>query len=300
MNWLRSQWLALRQAALRMLRMPFNTVLAALVVAIAAALPGAGWMLVDNLQRLSSGLSATPELSVFMLTGASAEQVKAAGVRIREAAPADAKLKFVSRESVAERFRANEGLSDVLDALQDNPFPDAWVLTPGALDATALEALRERLGRIDAVEQVQLDSAWARRLDAFVTLGRQIVLMLASTLGLGFVLVIFNTIRLQLLTRRDEIEVSWLLGASDAWIRRPFHWFGALQGALGGLLACALVTLAAHQLTPAVADLAGLYSLQFALHPLSTMQNLLLVLACALLGWLGAGLSVRRHLARLG
>jgi cell division transport system permease protein len=123
--------------------------------------------------------------------------------------------------------------------------------------------------------------------------------MLAGMLGLGLVAVTFNTIRLQLLTQRDEIEVSRLLGATDAWIRRPFHWFGALQGLLGGALAGALALAATHALAQPMADIAGLYSLEFTLRPLGSVHWLALLALCALLGWLGASASVRRHLSRI-
>lgn len=298
MNWLRLQARAGLRAARQMAGQPFNTLLAALVVGIAAALPATGYMLLGNLQRLAGNVSAAPEISVFMQPQANADAVKEAGRRIHALAR-DARVEHVPREAALKRFRDNEALTEILDALPDNPFADAFVVRLDDADAARLESLRGELAKVPEVEHVQLDSAWAKRLDALIALGRQALVMLGGVLGLGLIVVTFNTIRLQLLTQRDEIEVSRLLGATDAWIRRPFHWFGALQGLLGGALAGVFALGATHALAQPMADLAGLYSLEFVLRPLHLADWIALLTLCALLGWLGASASVRRHLSRI-
>jgi cell division transport system permease protein len=298
MMWLRLQMRAGLRAARQMVRQPFNTLLAALVVGIAAALPATGYMLLDNLQRLTGNVSAAPEISVFMQPGVGPEALKAAEKQIRATA-GGARIEAVSRDAALQRFRDNEALAEILAALPENPFADAFVIRFGSADAARLESLRGELAKLPDVEHVQLDSAWAKRLDALIALGRQALAMLGVALGLGLIAVTFNTIRLQLLTQRDEIEVSRLLGATDAWIRRPFHWFGALQGLLGGALAGVLALVATHMLAEPVAGIAGLYSLEFVLRPLGPIHWLMLLALCAFLGWLGAGASVRRHLSRI-
>ena len=298
MRWLRLQMHAGLRAARQMARQPFNTLLAALVVGIAAALPATGYMLLGNLQRLAGNVSAAPEISVFMQPQASADTVRDTDKRIRALA-SGARVERITREATLKRFRDNEGLAEILDALPDNPFADAFVVHLDDADAAHLESLRAEVAKLPDVEHVQLDSAWAKRLDVLIALGRQALTMLAGALGLGLVAVTFNTIRLQLLTQRDEIEVSRLLGATDAWIRRPFHWFGALQGLLGGALAGLLALLATRALAAPMAELAGLYSLEFVLRPLTATDWLVLLALCALLGWLGASASVRRHLSRI-
>jgi len=298
MRWLRLQLRAGLRAARQMVRQPFNTLLAALVVGIAAALPATGYMLLGNLQRLAGNVSAAPEISVFMQPSANADAVRTADQRIRGLAK-DAKVELVSRDAALKRFRDNDALAEILDALPENPFADAFVVRLDAADAARLETLRTEFSRLPEVDHVQLDSAWAKRLDALIALGQQAVTMLGVVLGLGLVAVTFNTIRLQLLTQRDEIEVSRLLGATDAWIRRPFHWFGALQGLLGGALAGGLALLATRALAGPVAEIAGLYSLEFVLRPLAPVHWAALLALCAALGWLGASASVRRHLSRI-
>ncbi|MBC7205463.1 MAG: cell division protein FtsX [Methyloversatilis sp.] len=298
MNWLRLQMRAGLRAAQQMVRQPFNTLLAALVVGIAAALPATGYMLLGNLQRLAGTVSAAPEISVFMQPGASADVVKDSEKKIRALAK-EGRVELISRDAALKRFRDNDALAEILDALPDNPFADAFVVRLKDADAERLEALRADLAKLPEVEHVQLDSDWAKRLDALIALGRQALSMLAGVLGLGLVAVTFNTIRLQLLTQRDEIEVSRLLGATDAWIRRPFHWFGALQGLLGGALAGLLTLVATRMLAQPMSELAGLYSLEFVLRPLAALDWAVLLALCALLGWLGASASVRRHLSRI-
>lgn len=298
MNWLRLQMRAGLRAARQMVRQPFNTLLAALVVGIAAALPATGYMLLGNLQRLAGNVSAAPEISVFMQPGASADLVKDSEKKIRALAK-EGRVELISRDAALKRFRDNDALAEILDALPDNPFADAFVVRLKDADAERLEALRADLAKLPEVEHVQLDSDWAKRLDALIALGRQALTMLAGALGLGLVAVTFNTIRLQLLTQRDEIEVSRLLGATDAWIRRPFHWFGALQGLLGGALAGLLALVATRMLAQPMSELAGLYSLEFVLRPLGAADWAALLALCALLGWLGASASVRRHLSRI-
>ncbi|MCQ9380013.1 permease-like cell division protein FtsX [Methyloversatilis sp. XJ19-49] len=298
MKWLRLQLRAGLRAARQMARQPFNTLLAALVVGIAAALPATGYMLLGNLQRLAGNVSAAPEISVFMQPGANADAVRTADQRIRGLAK-EAKVELVSRDAALKRFRDNDALAEILDALPDNPFADAFVIRLDSADAARLETLRTEFSKLPEVDHVQLDSAWAKRLDALIALGQQAVTMLGVVLGLGLVAVTFNTIRLQLLTQRDEIEVSRLLGATDAWIRRPFHWFGALQGLLGGALAGALALLATRALAGPIAEIAGLYSLEFVLRPLAPAHWAALLALCAVLGWLGASASVRRHLSRI-
>lgn len=298
MNWLRLQMRAGLRAARQMVRQPFNTLLAALVVGIAAALPATGYMLLGNLQRLAGNVSAAPEISVFMQPGASADVVKDSEKKIRALAK-EGRVELISRDAALKRFRDNDALAEILDALPDNPFADAFVVRLKDADAERLEALRADLAKLPEVEHVQLDSDWAKRLDALIALGRQALTMLAGALGLGLVAVTFNTIRLQLLTQRDEIEVSRLLGATDAWIRRPFHWFGALQGLLGGALAGLLALVATRMLAQPMSELAGLYSLEFVLRPLGAADWAVLLALCALLGWLGASASVRRHLSRI-
>lgn len=184
----------------------------------------------------------------------------------------------------------------MLDNLGRNPLPDAFVVTARSNDPATLEALHDEAQTWPKVEHVQLDAAWARRLDAALNISRMLVTVLAVLLAIALVAVTFNTIRLQILTRHDEIEVSKLIGATNAFIRRPFLYFGALQGLAGGGAAWLIVALAVLVLNVQLADLAGLYGSMFRLEWPDLRYTAVLLGFSAALGWLGAWLSVSRHL----
>jgi cell division transport system permease protein len=294
-TWFAQHRRAFGLALRRLWAAPVNTLFGVLVVGITLALPAGGEMLLGSLLAFGRHLTAAPELSVFLKPEISPAQVSEIEQRLRQHA-AVAAVRFVGREETLKRYRESEGLAEVLDTLPENPFPDAFIVTPRSGEPAALDALSSAAAAWPAVEQVQLDSDWARRLDALLRAGRVAVLLLAGLLGLAIVAVSFNTIRLQILTQRAEVEVSRLLGATDGYIRRPFYYFGLLQGALGGVVAWLIVLLAAQVLRQPFAEVASLYGLEFRLQALPLVQTAILVGFAALLGWLGARLSVSRHL----
>jgi cell division transport system permease protein len=182
-----------------------------------------------------------------------------------------------------------QGLSDVVGALGRNPLPDAFVVT-------SKEDIAGELARLPGVAHVQADAVWARRLAAAAALVQLGLTLLATLLGAALVAVTFNTIRLQILTQRDEIEVSKLIGATDGFIRRPFYYLGLLQGLAGGIGALAIVGAALGLLNREVRVLAESYGAGFRFGFLSWPEALAVVLCAGLLGFLGAQLSVSRHL----
>jgi len=295
MNWLLAHFDTLREAVLRLARQPVATALNVVVIGIALSLPAGFYLGLDNLQTFSRQLSSAPQVSIFMALGAGDEEL--AAVRRRLESHADVgRVEFVSREQALNRLKRSAGLADVVNELGQNPLPDAFVVTARRNDPALLEALRDQAGKWPGVEQVQLDAEWARRLDAVLAVGRLAVLLLAALLAVALVAVTFNTIRLQILTRRDEIEVSKLIGATNPFIRRPFLYFGALQGLAGGLAAWAITVISVVLLNGQLADLAALYGVGFQLRPLSASDSTVLLAFSAILGWLGAWLSVSRHL----
>ncbi|MDO8932744.1 MAG: permease-like cell division protein FtsX [Rhodocyclaceae bacterium] len=283
--------LALRRLAAT----PLNTLLSLLAIGIALALPAGGQMLVANALQLASSAAPTPQISLFMALDASRTAAGEIETRLRNNAGIR-NIRFVPREDTLARMKTAEGLGEVIEVLPKNPFPDAFVIDPKDERPQAMETLAQELRKLPRVEHVQLDSAWVRRLDAILKIGRTGVVLLAVLLGIGLVSITFNTIRLQVLTQRAEIEVSRLLGATDAYIRRPFHYFGTLLGLLGGAVAAAIVWAVVLWLRGPIDELAQLYSLDFALKPLGGIDSLLLLTLAAGLGWLGASLSLRQYL----
>lgn len=297
-NWFYLHLRAIRHALHRLVSQPVGTLLSALVVGIALSLPGGGYLLLDNLGSLARGVSGTPEISLFLDMNAGAAEVAAIEQRLKGESEL-ASYRFVPRDEGLRQLEA-AGLGDVLGGLKANPLPDAFVLAPRREDPALFERMAERMRAWPKVAHVQLDSAWVERLHALLGLGRSAVLMLAGLLGFALVVVTFNTIRLQILAQAAEIEVAKLIGATDTYIQRPLHYFGMLQGLLGGLCAALLVTAGFHLLTPPVAELTRLYGANFALQGLSGSDVLILAAIGSALGWLGAKISVLIHLRRIG
>lgn len=293
--WLSQHAKALGTALRRLLRSPLSTSLSTLVVGIALALPAGGEMLLSNLLRISRQVSAKPQISVFMELAATQEDVAAVEERLRRYVGVIA-LDYVGRAETLRRYRETEGLGDVVAGLPRNPFPDAFIVSPRSAAPRELEQLQAEFARLPGVEHVQLDSAWVKRLDALARFGRLAVMLLAALLGVALIAVTFNTIRLQILTQRAEIEVSRLLGATAGFIRRPFLYFGVIQGLLGGLVALGIVWGAAQLLADPLRELAGYYSLDVSLADRQLPLAATLLGLAMLLGWLGARLSVAQHL----
>ncbi len=294
-------WLAQHQAALasafqRLWATPLNTLLSLLVIGIALTLPGAGYLLLDNLRDLGRNASGVQQISLFMNLEASKKDVGDIEARLRSAA--SGRWKFVSKEEALKRMQKSEGMAEIVASLPRNPLPDAFIVEPTNSEPEALEILRKEIAGWPKVAHVQLDSAWVKRFDAFLKLGKLALWMVAGIFAAGLVAVTFNTIRLQVMAQALEIEVARMIGATDAFIRRPFYYFGALQGALGGLLAAALLVGGLALLAGPVADLTALYGGSFSLRAPGVSEVAGLAAVGAFLGWLGAQLSVSLSLRK--
>ena len=294
-TWLRQHWQTLVLTLRRLARNALGTLLNVTVIGVALALPLGGYMLLQNLGGVASQLAGNPQVTLFLARDASKADIAALETRLKQV-PAVRALRFISREQALEDLKQSENLSDVIATLQTNPLPDAFVLETGS-SATELEQMEPQLKALPKVAYVQLDSAWVRRLESLLQLGRTAVLILATLLAAGLVAVTFNTIRLQILTQKDEIEVSKLIGATDAFIRRPFFYLGLVQGALGGLAALAIVYLSMLILNGSIHALAQLYGSDFRLAFFGLSDCLALLVFAGVLGWLGAYMSVSRHLS---
>jgi cell division transport system permease protein len=282
----------------RMFASKLAGILNIMVIGIALSLPVGLYVLLQNAQGLVAQLSGTPQISLFMSMDAKVDDADKLRKQL-EQHPAIARVEFVSRAQALEQLKQSTGLADVIGGLNHNPLPDAFIVYPKQGEAQALDELRVELAKLPKVEQAQLDSAWAYKLEALLKFGRMMVLILASLLSLALIAITFNTIRLQILTQRDEIEVAKLIGATNGFIRRPFLYFGALQGLFGGIMAWFIIALSLLLLNHQLNALTQLYASQFILHPLSLGDSLTLLLFSMYLGWVGAWLSVARHLSQI-
>lgn len=302
-SWFRQHGFAIGAALGKLFKTPGSFLFNVLVVAIALALPFAGVTLLENVRPMAEQLSVDPEISLFATAATTREQAQALATPLRLAVGSKAKIIFVTREQALEQLRAKSGLSDVLGTLGENPLPDSYVIKldgyRSAADAAGIDAIAAQLRALPGVDTVQVDSAWVKRLAALLGVLRLALLLLAATLGMVVIAVVFNTVRLQVLTQRDEIAVSKLLGATDNFIHRPFYYTGALLGLCAGGVALGAVALALHPLNGAIAEFARLYASEFQLAFLPPLLVAALLAVSAGLGLVGAVLSVQRHLARL-
>ena len=302
--WFRQHRYAMRAALGHMFKAPGSFLFNVIVVAIALTLPFAGLTLLENIRPMSQQLSVDPEISLFLTPATTREEAQALAPSIQAILKHHrSQLVFLPREQALATLKAKSGLADVIDTLGDNPLPDGYVMKldsyNNAFDAAVVDIIAAQLRALPGVDTVQVDSAWVKRLAALLGVLRMVLLLLAATLGMVVVAVVFNTIRLQVLTQRDEIAVSKLIGATDNFIHRPFYYTGIMLGLFSGGVALGAVALALNPLNGAIGQFARLYASDFQLVPLHPVAIGGLLAISAALGLVGAMLSVQRHLARL-
>jgi cell division transport system permease protein len=291
-HYLQLHWRNLRDAVRRALA-PGN-LLTVFVIAIALALPTGLRVLLNNARVLAASWEGAADFTVYLEP--EIDEAAAHGLaREIEARTDVAQVTVISRAAALEEFRQHSGFGEALDALRDNPLPNLLVVRPTDTQ-TDVASLAAELDALPTTALVQIDTAWVSRLRAMLTLARRIVDLAAGLLCLAVALVIGNTIRLEIQNRRQEIEVTKLVGGSDAFVRRPFLYLGLIYGLAGGLLAALLIELALVAIGPPARALAQLYGSNFGLAGLSLSEIGILLGGGAALGWAGAGFETARRL----
>lgn len=299
--WLRQHQRALIAAWRRMAQQPLVSIFSVLVIGIALSLPTALFVALQNFNALAGRVNAEPQLSLYMSNNATTAETQQIETQIK-ARNDVANYRFIPRDQALKEMKDSAGIADVLAALEKNPLPDAFIIRAKNSKPELLASMRDEILKWPKVEHVQLDSAWAKKLSSLNSLAQKMVFLLAFILGIALVAITGNTIRLQILTQKEEIEVGKLIGATNRFIRRPYLYFGALQGLLGGLCALAIVYFSARWLGANLIELLQLYDSDFHITPLSPRHGAIIALLAALLGWLGAygsvGMYLRKILAR--
>lgn len=291
---------ALLSAFGRLIRQPLGTLLTVFVIAIALALPAALWLVVKNAQIAAGDATDSIELSVFFKTDVPLEKAEQLAATARQRAGVG-EVTLISADDALKEFREYSGFGAALDALQGNPLPHVITVKPKAESAhpSGVESLRRYLAAWPEVESVQFDGAWVRRLTAILYLLRSVFLVFAIVLGVGVLAVVGNAIRLEIRARRSEIEVTKLVGGTNAFVRRPFLYEGLAFGLFGGTAAIGIVSLAVAGLIDPVNRLAALYGGRFALVGVEPLEALIVMGGGAVLGLLGAWLGAARLIARI-
>lgn len=295
-NWLRSHSSNFSSSALLLLRQPLATALSVAVIAIALALPAGLELLVKNGRNLAGNWESARDFSIYLQPGEPLAVAEALATEL-EAQNSIAGVQVISADSALADFRAESGLGEVLDSLGNNPLPHSLQVRPAeTASPETLDALAARLGERPDVDTVQIDTLWVARLNAILDFLRRLVMIAALLLVIAVVIIIGNTVRLDIQNRRDEIEVMKLLGASDGFVRRPFLYMGFWYGVLGGLMALLLLAIAGLLLAPPVERLLGLYGAAQQLSGFDRNTLIAVMGGGVLAGWGGAWSAVARHL----
>ncbi|MEN1941328.1 permease-like cell division protein FtsX [Luteimonas sp. MJ246] len=276
----------------RLFRRPGSTALTIGVMAVALALPLGLWLVLGNVERFAGDVQASRQLSIFLRQDTAPARVAELVAELDGRADVGV-VEHRTPEQGLDELRERSGLDEAIDLLGENPLPHVLVVTPAGDEALLADSLRT----LPESELVQHDAGWRERLDNWLRFGGRVAWVLAALLGLGALLVVGNTVRLDIQSRRDELGVLQLLGASDGFIRRPFLYLGAWYGLAAGALALGLLAAAGAALRAPLAELAASYGSSFALAGFGPRQVFAIVAGATVLGWLGAGV-VTGHFLR--
>ncbi len=281
-------------------RQPLSTSMTMAVIAIALTLPTGLYLALNNISGLSAGWDSSTKISLFLHTSVSQKKAQTLLNRLQRHNDID-HVSMVSKQQGLDQFKQLSGFGDALQFLEDNPLPIVLVVQP-IIDPDEPEAIKQLLKSLEGeklVELALLDMQWVKRLYALLEIAHSVIWAIGSLLGLAVLLIVGNTIRLDIQNRRSEIEVSKLIGASNAFIRRPFLYTGFWYGLSGGLMAWLLTTISLYLLAEPVENLALLYHSEFQLSGLSLSDTGNLIIIGCSLGLLGSWLAVSRHLSEI-
>ena len=280
----------------RLVARPWSTGLTVLVLGFALALPMLFWLVFDNARELSGGLREAREVTAFLKPGLDVRSAEACADELRQRVDVAAVLLRTPEQGLAE-FRQLSGFGEALDALQGNPLPSVLVVTPREATDVDEPPLVAALRADTRVDLVQYDAAWRRKLSGILHFGERVVAVVAALLALATLLVIGNTVRMDIQARSAEISVMQMIGASNGFVRRPFLYEGLWYGLLGAAFALLIVVAVELALAEPIGRLVDSYAHRFALHGIRLDAIVALVAASTLLGWCGAWIVTARHLA---
>ncbi|MGB0846208.1 MAG: permease-like cell division protein FtsX [Thiolinea sp.] len=298
-GWLHQQKNAIQFSLKRLWFNPVSTWITLAAIAIALSLPTCLSVLLTNMQTLTDDKREVPTITLFMKQHISEQQTKDRAELLSEL-PEVAGVQVVTREQAIDNFKKITGFAETLEALPENPLPHVLILTPrlnmlGNLESD-LDEFSDKLNAYPEVDNIQVDIEWIQRLRAILNIADRIVLVVAVLLGLTVLLVIGNTIRLDIENRKEEITVTRLIGATNGYIRRPFIYGGFWLGIFGGFISLVIVHFALLFLIAPVNDLAREYGSNFTLTGIGVTMTMQIIVISALLGIVGAWLAVGRYL----
>lgn len=293
--WLIQQTQALRLVLSRLRNNLLSTVFISLAIAVSLALPVSVYLVLDSFSGVTSSLKSESNINIFLEPNID-NPVRDSIHNILASHTTIESFTFVPKEKALEQLAQTTANQNILAGLDDNPLPDAFFIQLSTLDSQSISALTEQLRNIDGVAEVQIDNAWLKRLKYLLTIGKKAMFVLVILLGFAVFAVIGNTIRMQILTQQEEIEVSQLIGATKSFIRRPFLYAGAAYGMIGGLFALLISSGVILLFNQSISALASEYQTQFSLHLPDFNVFLTTCLIAMIIGLLSAYLAVSKSL----
>ena len=295
--WLRMQGHALADALGRIAAQPLASAMSVIVLGVAIALPLLAAVALRSAGSVASSLDTEPHLNVFLALDAGDEDVKRIGDALK-AQPDAAQVRFVPRAQALQELKASTHLAEILAALDRNPLPHAFTVRVRSTAADRVATMRKEWSALPKVDQVQADFEWSERLARWVRFGDRLLWALAIALGGAVAFIVGHLIRLQVLTRREEIEVSQLIGATASDVRRPFLYHGLVEGLLAGAVAVGLAAAVAHWIGAELLALTPGYAAELKILFLDPREWGTAILASAALGLAGAWIAVAREIRR--
>jgi len=283
-----------------MTRQPASSLMTIAVIAIALALPAGMFVLLNNASNISVGWDNSAQISVFLKHDVTEKQAKQLMGKLRLYDDVN-QVSMINKKQALNEFKKISGFGNAIESLGDNPLPHVLTIQP-VVDANRPDKIRHLLKQLNKqkhVELAQLDLQWVKRLFAMLEIAQRAIWVIASLLGIAVLLVVGNTIRLDIQNRREEIEVTKLIGGTDAFIRRPFLYTGLWYGIGGGVLAWLLTSLSIALLDNSVEHLANLYNSGFQLKSLSLAEGVNLIGFSCFLGLFGSWIAVGKHLSEI-
>ena len=283
----------------RLAGQPFASLMTVLVIAVTLALPASMHLVIKNAQSISNNWENALDFSVYLKSNVALNDANQLVELIKQRADV-AQVTLISAQDALQEFKLASGFGNALDHLKTNPLPHTLVVRPSSANTEqSLTLLHEELGNLPESDLVQIDTEWVQRFHAILDILRRAIAIGGGLLGVAIVVIIGNTIRLDIQNRREEIEVTKLIGASNAFVRRPFLYSGLWYGLGGGLFALALVGYGLYALEQPVRRLAGLYNSAFTVLKLDLPESLIIVGIGVLLGLAGSWLAAARHMRRI-
>ena len=283
----------------RLFRQPFASLMIILVIAVTLAIPAALNLVVKNAQSVSNGWDNALDFSIYLKRGLSEGEADALRGLIDQRADVESVQLITASKALAD-FTKQSGFGEALDHLSENPLPHTLIVRPGPANTSqSMILLQEELGNLPEADVVQIDTEWVQRFHAILDIVKQAITIGASLLGVAIIVIIGNTIRLDIQNRREEIEVTKLIGASNAFVRRPFLWTGFWYGLFGGLLALGLVQYGLYLLEQPAARLAGLYQSGITVLALTLEESFSILGIGIALGLVGSWFAATRHMRRI-